>query len=111
MAEIQFQDVEREYGMADRCCLLGEVEVLNPHRPKHAVWIDNRTLAKWFYQANKEWAESFCKYAEKYSTKNDNETETIRGWKDNLKERLVDLRSRLVIAFRHDKEMLEAIAA
>ncbi len=61
MTEITFQDVEDEFekardNMNNNCRL-----TFNLTRPLHATWIDNCTLARWFYQSSEEWLKEYQK--------------------------------------------------
>ena len=58
--EITFKKVEEQYQKSRRYMNLNEQLMFDvDNRPKHATWIHNPTLARWFYQASQEWLKEY----------------------------------------------------
>jgi len=86
-------------------------QLFNTAKPVHATWIDNATLARWFYQSSKEFVNEFQEAERNYLSDGGVKTQPIPASKmaSDLFGRLDAFGERILSQFPKDKLVQKAI--
>ena len=115
--QITFQDVGKNYHEARKYMRLN-YELICSNVSDHPTWINPPTLARWLYDASREWFDSYTsackKLIDQLGEGNQLSIEKLAqlgAWRGDLDLKLHDTETKLMQRYPSDKLLREALAA
>ena len=105
-----FEDVSSQYAKSAGYMAHNEQLVFDTPSPVHATWLNETTLARWFYGASREWIREFDMAVKGLRVISPEKEEYLGEWRLDLIKRLERFRERSSTRFSEDKLLMEATA-